>query len=520
MSSSSTAGRLLVAGVVWLVLLGVGALAYRLVFAPKKKAETVEETSSNARHPHHVKLALDSFSGYALFRSEEFKAELSTLGVGITLSDDKADYAARLQSLKSGDTPLAVFTIDALLKANADAGEMPGVIAMVIDETTGADAMVAYKQGLKNIDALNRTEARIVVTRDSPSETLARVVIGTFRLPSLPADCWIGADGAAGVYQQFLKTQPTEPKAFVLWEPFVSKVLENPGAHVLMDSSRFRGYIVDVLVVQREHLKQNAAVVDKFIKAYFTAAWKHQQKADGMVQLVMADAKAAGEPLTTSQAQRLVQGIWWKNTQENFEHFGLRIGGDTRRTEGLQDLDEMIRKITKVLVDTKAIPADPTAGRPQQLYYDKLLSLMLTAQWHPSALSGVGDETVRTQAAARPLGDAEWARLTPIGHLQVEAIVFSRASARLIDSSGATLEKLVDTLRSWPHYYLIVRGHARMEGDAELNKRLADDRAKAVSAYLAQHGIAEHRVRALAAETSATGGDAQSVTFILGQLPY
>ncbi len=54
----------------------------------------------------------------------------------------------------------------------------------------------------------------------------------------------------------------------------------------------------------------------------------------------------------------------------------------------------------------------------------------------------------------------------------------------------------------------------------EANKRLADDRAKAVAAYLAQHGIAEHRVRALGAETSATGGEAQTVTFALGQLPY
>jgi outer membrane protein OmpA-like peptidoglycan-associated protein len=67
---------------------------------------------------------------------------------------------------------------------------------------------------------------------------------------------------------------------------------------------------------------------------------------------------------------------------------------------------------------------------------------------------------------------------------------------------------------------LIVRGHARSDGDPEANKKLADDRAQAVSAYLSQHGIAEHRVRALGAQTAATGGEAQTVTFVLGQLPY
>jgi outer membrane protein OmpA-like peptidoglycan-associated protein len=180
----------------------------------------------------------------------------------------------------------------------------------------------------------------------------------------------------------------------------------------------------------------------------------------------------------------------------------------------------MIRKITKVLLDTKAIAQDPTGGNPEQLFYDKLLSPLLASGWHPSALSGVGDQDVRSPAAARPLGDAEWNRLTPVGHLQAERLVFRVGGSEILFSSEPTLEKLVDTMRSWPHYYLIVRGHARMEGDVELNKQLADARAQAVSAYLAEHGIAEHRVRALGAETTATGGEAQTVTFVLGQLPY
>jgi outer membrane protein OmpA-like peptidoglycan-associated protein len=226
-----------------------------------------------------------------------------------------------------------------------------------------------------------------------------------------------------------------------------------------------------------------------------------------------------GEPLTTDQAQRLVKGIWWKNTQENFEHFGLRAGGNAR-TDELHHLDEMIRKITRVLVGTQAIKEDPTGGNPQRLYHDRLLAGLLSSQWHPSAIAGVGDESIRSQTAARPLDEAEWSRLTPVGHLQVDRIVFRPQSAVLLASSEGTLEKLVDTLRSWPHYYLIVRGHARMEGDAELNKQLAEDRAKAVAVYLAQHGIAEHRVRALGAQTAATGGEAQTVTFALGQLPY
>ena len=56
----------------FVLCLGAGALTYRLVFAPKKKAEVVGSTSSDPRHKHQVRIALDSFSGYALLRSAEF----------------------------------------------------------------------------------------------------------------------------------------------------------------------------------------------------------------------------------------------------------------------------------------------------------------------------------------------------------------------------------------------------------------------------------------------------------------
>ena len=53
-----------------------------------------------------------------------------------------ADYPARMKTVQSGETPLAVFTIDALLNTTPTAGEPPATIIMVIDETRGADAMI------------------------------------------------------------------------------------------------------------------------------------------------------------------------------------------------------------------------------------------------------------------------------------------------------------------------------------------------------------------------------------------
>ena len=58
-----------------------------------------------------------------------------------------------------------------------------------------------------------------------------------------------------------------------------------------------------------------------------------------------ADAQRAGEPLSEEQSEKLAQGIWWKNTQENFAHFGVSQEGSA----GLERLEGMIRKIADVL---------------------------------------------------------------------------------------------------------------------------------------------------------------------------
>ena len=51
----------------------------------------------------------------------------------------------RIRALDQGEVQFVVFTIDAWLTAGAEHGSFPGTIVMVNDETTGADAMVAYQ---------------------------------------------------------------------------------------------------------------------------------------------------------------------------------------------------------------------------------------------------------------------------------------------------------------------------------------------------------------------------------------
>ncbi len=75
---------------------------------------------------------------------------------------------------------------------------------------------------------------------------------------------------------------------------------------------------------------------------------------------------------------------------------------------------------------------------------------------------------------------------------------------------------MIQTLKNWPQYYVLVRGHAATEGDPEANRALAEARAKGAEQYLVQGGIDPSRVRAKGVAPSGR----TAVTFVLGEPPY
>lgn len=516
----------LLAAVIWCAILGLLAVGYKFFIHPYFSDKLKGETGSASQYRDEIVVAADSFSGYAILRSEAVKQDLKSRQIKLTFRDDKADYAARLNALRSAEVQLAVFTIDSLITAGAKAGDFPGSIVLVIDETRGGDAMIAVQQAVANLQGLNDPAARIVLTPNSPSEFLARVVVAHFNLPNLPEKWWIEADGAADVYKKFRATGATEKRAFVLWEPYVSKALQKAGAQVLLDSSKLKGYIVDVLVAEREFLRDHPELVRAVVEAHCRAAYRYSQQQDGMIKLVIEDARQTGaENLEETQARQVVQGIQWKNTLENYAHFGL---ADAKAQGDVSHLEDVIDNIIDVLVKTKALPNDPLTGKHNTLFYNQILAGMKAASFHPAKnlniiadMGSVADvEKVRTEKQLTSLTPEQWNALRPVGQLRIEPIVFRRASANVSEQSERDLQELARRLQSLPQFYLRVVGHARAEGDPEANRQLAQARADAAAQYLISQGLSAPRLRTEADPGSVAGGEAQAVSFVVGQVPY
>jgi flagellar motor protein MotB len=506
--------RIVVMCVFYLVVLGGAVVAYQYWFVPHQEEvaeeeaeqqhqEEIDKTSSQSRYRHEITFHADAFSGYAGFRSEEFKNECAKYAIKVNMVDDGANYAARLKAIDDGKCDMGVFTVDALWKASCDLGDLPATIVAIIDETKGADAMVGAGDLFPNLDSLNDPDLKIVCILDSPAETLARVVMAYFSLDQLGPHSFEFKNSAQEVYEAYKQSKPTDKKVFVLWEPYVSQVIENTDYHVIVDSSKFKGYIVDVIVARRGYLLKNETVVENVVKAYLTSIFKNR---NNMVELVIEDAKQLGEPLKQEQAENLVKGIWWKNTTENFGHFGFTTG------HGLQHIEEICINIRDVLMKTDAIKSDVTSGQPNRLFYDGIVRKLFDTSWHP----GFGREDVRQEKTLIALSDEEWENLQPAGTLDVPRLVFSRGTSRVSDLSYKTLDQLADNLVTWPQYYLVVRGNTSAQGNVEANRKLAEARATAAVDYLVKKGV--HRDR-MNAETSKPNGST-TVAFILGELPY
>ncbi|MEM6329065.1 MAG: phosphate ABC transporter substrate-binding/OmpA family protein [Planctomycetota bacterium] len=514
-------GKLLAVAIVWLVILATGVVVWKFAFAPVVERTQAEKEAAEARqreealrrggsqsvYSRQVTIRLDGFSGYAVLRSDAFEKQLRDRGIRLRLVDDGADYPARLKALARGDADLAVFTIDALVKASAAAGDLPATIVALVDETAGADAVVTYKSAIARVDDLNDPDARFVVTPDSPSETLARVVVSRFQLDRMNADPLIKVKDPAAVVAKYRASRAADKLAYVAWEPYVSQMLKNDRMHVLVDSSRFPSAIVDVLVASDDMIAKNRDTVLDVVRAYFEANTLYRDQA-ARVKLVLADAAAGGARLTQAEATRLVDGVWWKNARENQAHMKRSAPGGGRRPAGLPHVEDMIDSITAVLLETGAIAADPTGGNPNYLYNDLIWEDL--SGFEP----GRGGEQVRGVRLPR-LSDAQWKSLVEVGAARAPTLVFPRGSARLTGRSQSLLDELASSLQA-TRFYVIVRGNASRRGDAEANRRLAEQRAKAVEQYLVRSGVDADRIRALGVEPSGS----TSVTFVLGEPPY
>ena len=478
-----------VIGFLAMVVLGTGTLVGLYFALPHLSRMTQKDTSDAGAVGTTLRIGMDNWVGYVPLCSKELRRQMRSAGFLVKCEDDNADTAARMKRLREGSLEFAVATVDSLL-LNGPREKFPGTTVLVIDESSGGDAIVARRDKVASLQELKtRANYKLAFTPGSPSEHLLRSVAVHFDVPALRDRNGAWRVPVKGSQDALKQLQAGKVDVAVLWEPDVSRALADKGMHKLLGTDQTRRLIVDVLLVGREFSRTNGAAVKQLIDSYFRTLKHFRDNPAALADEVKQVAR-----VDDAQVAAILGGVRWATLEENArEWFGVASPwGDS--SEGLIDA---LESTARILVDSGDLRESPIPERDpyrlqHRLYVEELFKSGIGAAQAPGAAK---PGAARKFAA---LSAAQWDGLREIGTLKVRPITFQSGSSELNVDGRTEVDAAAQNLRHYPNFRVVVRGHTGTRGDPESNRELSQERADTIKRHLlVTHGIDEARVRAV-----------------------
>lgn len=459
-------------------------------FARDWLAERVDRITSDASGvTKTLRIGVDNWVGYLPLCSKELRTRMHGAGFRVQCTEDNADYAVRVKRLRQGELDFAVTTVDAFL-LHGQKEKYPGSIIMVIDESSGGDAIVARKDRLASLEDFKvKTDYKIAFTAGSPSEHLLKSVAVHFDVPPLRnrQGAWrVPVNGSSEALKQL---RERKVDAAVLWEPDVSRALSEAGVHRILGTENTRRLIVDVLTVNREFSRANPDAVKLLLSHYFRVLRHFRDNPEALA----AEVKSATR-MNDQQVAAMLKGVRWTTLADNArDWFGFGVGGRA----GSEALIDTLEATAQILVDAGDFRESPIPERdPYRLQHRLYIEELYT--------TGLASESGKTSAnpggsrSFDPLTDAQWAKLSEVGTLKVRPITFQSGTSELSLEGKQELDNAAQNLAHYPNFRIVVRGHTGTRGDVVSNRALSLERAEAVKRYfLITHNIDDARLRAV-----------------------
>lgn len=471
-----------------LVVVGLAGIVFAWLKLPELQEKMQQATSDSADLKGTIRVGYDSWVGYFPLCSPEMRRRLRTTGYRLQCEDDKADYAARFSKLKQHELDFALATVDSYI-LNGNATDYPGVIVAVIDESKGGDAIIANAEVVPDLNALKTpVAAPIAFTPNSPSEHLLKAMSTFFDLPLYSGSdrAWqMQTDGSEAALK---KLQKGEANVAVLWEPDVSRALQDSKFIKLIGTDETDKLIVDILLVDRQFSQQNSAVVEVFLKTYFDTLKFYIESADELLDDLKKETR-----LKEPQIEAMLKGVSWAGLGDN----GLDWFGATQNTPGASDsLVDGINTAIEVLVDNGDFRANPLpSSDPYRIISSQYVSALHSQRGGAQAAVAGGDSL---SADFPPLEQSAWRKLKKVGTLKTEAVSFRRGTNSLDVDGIRSADDIAGKIRRYPKFRIIIEGHTSLSGDPQANLELSADRARAVANHLVQNfDVDPDRVRAV-----------------------
>ncbi|MGN6153876.1 MAG: OmpA family protein [Lysobacteraceae bacterium] len=435
---------------------------------------------------HPLKVSIVSFHGYApalvangnsLTTKSGSLFDREGLNVEFVIQDDIPAIATVFES---GAAQCVWRTSDfwAQEQPNLRNSGHDGRAVMIVDNTRGADAIIAKDPAIRTVEDL--AGKKVALLQFTPSHGMTIDAIDNSSLSARKKQSieyvFINAeDGLAGVRAAL---ESGNVDAAVLWDPDLSLALRSTKGHVVYSTKTASNLIFDVIVCDKRVLDdaQGAAAVQKFVNGWMKGVDAARANPDGAVDALVATeefftllAKDEGKPFVKG----LFANLLWTGVGDNARILGL-AGGTNHYARVYQRFDQIYRAAGAL-----ANPKSPVIN-PSDSFDTRFIETLYKASTQAQA-EAQKTETFTAQAREQAVQAAPAEVTKPV------TVNFGSGQAALTKRAEKTIDtEMVPFIENNGSAYFEISGNTDSTGNAAANNRLSLSRAQAVVDYLVQ----------------------------------
>jgi NitT/TauT family transport system substrate-binding protein len=350
------------------------------------------------------------------------------------------------------------------------ANELPGFLKndvrakaiMQVDWSRGGDAIVA-DDSVKRIEDLY--QKKISLALFTPSHWLLEYSLQNSSLDEAKQSeivkGLVGKNASPDARADFVAKKVD---AAVVWEPDVEEALQKrPNSHVVVSSKQARKLIADLMVAREDFIRDHPDVIKAFVEGWVVeGTQKANREPDTVVKLLMEN-EALYKDLGPEVTKRNLATVKWADLADNAEMFNL----DGRDQQPL--FDRIFTQAGKSWVARGYITATVAPAVAKDDHFLRELYQKNPVERIPDTLPGPSPEvTTKAPVVVKPI----------TVNFAVNSAILDAAAKRVIDDQAGLLPT------AFSGAYIRVEGNTDDRGNAGLNRKLSENRAKAVVDYL------------------------------------
>lgn len=351
-----------------------------------------------------------------------------------------------------------------------------GKAVMIVDNTRGADAIIARDPAIRKVEDL--AGKKVALLQFTPSHGMTIDAVDNSSLSARRKQSieyvFINAEDGLGGVRAALESGSVD--AAVLWDPDLSLALRSTKGHVVYSTRTASNLIFDVIVCDQRVLDdaQGAAAVQKLVNGWMKGVDAAKADPDGAVDALVKTeefftllAKDEGKPFVKG----LFDNLLWTGVADNARILGMS-GGTNHYARVYQRFDQIYRA-AGALANPKSPVINP-ADSFDPRFIRNLYDASTTAQTEAKKTE------VFTEAAREEAVQAAPAEVTkPV------TVNFASGQSGLTKRAERTIDtEMVPFIENNGNAYFEISGNTDSTGNATVNNRLSTARAEAVVDYL------------------------------------